>query len=483
MSRTGTGSGEFGSSTLALGERPLTQARRDRVAARRTREWRLLLVGCVAVAAVSLLTPSEPTYDPWAWIIWGREITEGALNTVDGPSWKPLPVLFTTPFALFGDDVAPNLWLVVARAGGLLAVVMAYRLGSRLAGRWAGVIAAVSLLLADDFIRNFLRGNSEGLLVALCLWAVERHLDGHRRDAFLLGFGAALLRPEVWPFFGLYGLWLAWRDPRLRVLVLGCFAATGVLWFLPEWIGSGNPLRAAERARNPNPDSAAFADVPFIEVFVRSGAVLAIPVLAGAVVALVEAWRHRSKAESRVALAFGATAAVLMVAVAAMTQGGFAGNLRYVALPAALVCVLAGAGWVGLVRGARARWGAGGAAAAIVALLAVCVPLSITHITDLGTTAEGVRAEADSYGALPQAIEKAGGRDAMLACGGVYTGPFQVQALAWYMHIHGTQVTIPPDIRPPGTIIAARGRPLARDRRFAPVGAVNAWMVRRTCHR
>ena len=46
-------------------------------------------------------------------------------------------------------------------------------------------------------------------------------------------------------------------------------------------------------------------------------------------------------------------ATILMIAVAAMTEGGFAGNLRYVALPAALVCVLAGAGWVELVRGAR----------------------------------------------------------------------------------------------------------------------------------
>ena len=38
-----------------------------------------------------------------------------------------------------------------------------------------------------------------------------------------------------------------------------------------------------------------------------------------------------------------------------MTQAGFAGNLRYVALPAALVCVLAGAGWVWLVRATNAR--------------------------------------------------------------------------------------------------------------------------------
>ena len=30
--------------------------------------------GCLAVAALTLLFPSTPTYDPWAWILWGREI-------------------------------------------------------------------------------------------------------------------------------------------------------------------------------------------------------------------------------------------------------------------------------------------------------------------------------------------------------------------------------------------------------------------------
>ena len=119
-------------------------------------------------------------------------------------------------------------------------------------------------------MRTFWRGNSEGILVALCLLAVERHLDGRRADAFLLGFGAALLRPEVWPFFGLYGLWLAWVEPRRRLLVLGAFAANGVLWFAPEYWGSGDWLRAANRAHQPNPDSAAFADRPFLEVFRRS---------------------------------------------------------------------------------------------------------------------------------------------------------------------------------------------------------------------
>src|SRR3954452_12884053 len=158
----------------------------EREAPGRASPWKAVVLACLGLAALSLLGPAMPSYDPWAWIIWGREITHLDLNTVSGPSWKPLPILFTTPFALFGDSAAPALWLLIARAGGLLAIAMAYRLGSRLGGRAAGLIAGAALGLAEEFVRNFARGNSEGLLVALCLWAVERHLDGRRTDAFLL---------------------------------------------------------------------------------------------------------------------------------------------------------------------------------------------------------------------------------------------------------------------------------------------------------
>jgi hypothetical protein len=452
----------------------------------RARPVGLLALACVALAALSLLGPSTPTYDPWAWIIWGREVMHLDLVTEGGPSWKPLPILFTAPFSLAGDGPAPELWILVARAGGLLAIAMAYRLAARLAGPAAGVIAAVALALADEFVRNFARGNSEGLLVAFCLLALERHLDGRRRDAFLLGFLAGLLRPEVWPLWALYGLWyvvVEWRGRvpwRTLALVGGAGAITLVVWFVPEYLGSGSLLRAAERARQPNPDSAAFAASPFLEVFRRSAAVLSVPVYAGALIAVVLAARRRSEPSAGVVATLAVLSTALMIAVALMTEGGFAGNLRYVALPAAMVCILAGAGWVWLYRLARRRSAAAGAALA-AAVIAVSAPFMVADGAQFGRQMDRLAWEADLYGAnLKAMIAKAGGEEAIKACGPVYTGAFQTQAVAWYLHLHETDVGIFPF--PPGTMIAPHFTANARDPRFPMVTKTSRWMVGSTCN-
>src|SRR4051795_4181377 len=244
---------------------------------------------CLAVGALSLLAPTTPTYDPWAWLIWGREVLHLNLDTHFGPSWKPLPVALTTIFALV-PGAAPALWVAVARAGALAAIVLAFRVARRLGGGVAGgALAAVSLAISTDFLRFAAVGDSEGLLVALLLAALELHLAGRRRAALWAGFGAALLRPESWPFVGLYAVWLAWREPRLRRLVAGMTIAGAALWFGPELWGSGNALRAGQRARDPNPNALAFAKHPALEVVKRFDSMMPLVAEIGAAVALVTA--------------------------------------------------------------------------------------------------------------------------------------------------------------------------------------------------
>jgi len=82
------------------------------------------LVGAsVALAIASLLLPSAPGYDAWSWLIWGREVLGLELSTEGGPAWKPLPVAITALLtAVVG--AAPEAWLVVARAGAILAVLL-----------------------------------------------------------------------------------------------------------------------------------------------------------------------------------------------------------------------------------------------------------------------------------------------------------------------------------------------------------------------
>src|SRR3954453_8159235 len=314
----------------------------------------------LALTALSFLAPSAPTYDPWAWIIWGREILHLDLSTVDGPSWKPLPVLLTTPFALFGS-LAPDLWLFAARAGAIAGVVMAFRVARRLGGVPAGAAAAAAYAIAPWTLRNAALGNPEGLLVALPLAAIDRHLAGRYRHAFLFALGAGLLRPEVWPFLGLYGLWLFWRDAGARKLVAIGFAALPVLWLLPELWGSGDLLRAAHRAQNPRGNSPAFAENP-IRAVLDQFATMLTPVVGIGLAALVLAvlWRRwPGRRELAIVGALVAGALLWVLEVALMTSDGFSGNIRYLVMPAAVACLVAGAGVGWLARGAFGRRVAG----------------------------------------------------------------------------------------------------------------------------
>jgi hypothetical protein len=172
----------------------------------------LVAAGCLALAVASLAFPAAPTYDPWAWLVFGREVVVPSLglSTVAFTGWKPLPVLFTAPLALFGA-AAPSLWLVVVRTAGLAVVVLAFGLAARVGGLVAGAIAAVAVLACESWLRFLSAGNVEPLVVAFLLGAIELHLRGRRGAAFLLAALVGLARPEVWPLLGAYAVYLTQR--------------------------------------------------------------------------------------------------------------------------------------------------------------------------------------------------------------------------------------------------------------------------------
>src|SRR5437588_117615 len=167
---------------------PAAVRERPSVAAARDHPLLVATLVCAALAAISAgVLPTVPSYDPWSWVVWGREVFDPHLSFFvgGGPSWKPLPVAFTAVFGLFGG-AAPTLWVIAARTGGLLGVVAAYRLASRLVGErhWAivaGLIAAVGVVLTQDWAYYLLRGTSEPMLIGTSPRATVRRGAAPRR--------------------------------------------------------------------------------------------------------------------------------------------------------------------------------------------------------------------------------------------------------------------------------------------------------------
>jgi hypothetical protein len=446
------------------------------------------LIACLALAALSLLFAGAPSYDPMAWLVWGREIAHLDLSTVDGPSWKPLPVAFTTVFSLAGG-AAPALWLVVARAGSLLGLVFAYRLASRLAGVAAGVLAVAALVLSRGWFWSNWIGYSEGLLIALCLWAIERHLDGHHRQAFALGVAAALLRPEVWPFLAAYGIWLWFRQPSMRRLTPGLALLVPALWFIPELIGSGDALRAAGRAREPTVGSGvpALAAHPALALLDSATAAVIVPALVGFALALLKP-RPRPGVD-RVTLALGAGVLAWVGLVAAMTQAGFTGNPRYLIAPTGIGCVVAGVGWARVGGALFARLGLPTAligATTVLVIAAASLPWATPRITAMRAAAPGVVHEAELQHTLPDAVRAAGGRERLLACGQIFSHRYTVPRVAWSLRVHVGDVE--PDPGASGVVLQARRRPGApwlpvAGGGYKTLGQTKVWRVVASCVR
>jgi hypothetical protein len=394
-----------------------------------------MVVGaCVALAGLSLLLPMALSYDPWAWLLWGREILHLDLSTRGGPSFKPLPVAFTTLLGVFGG-AAPYLWLVVVRSAALLALVMAFRLATRLVGggwpgRLAGGLAVVGLALATEFFRTTAMGTSEPLLLALTLVVGDRQPDGHHRQAMVAGYLVGLLRPETWPFLGLYALWLLRLDRSSWRLLVPLAVSVPVLWLGPEYWGSGNALRASARAHRPDHGTYASLAHPVAAAAHDAVRSVTVPVLVGGALALLLAALRGRRDIRPVVLFMGAAAIIWSGIVVAQVASGYAGTPRYFMGAAGLLAVLGGVGW-GLLARTMGRpplaW-----AVTLAATIGVSA-LARSPIDGITDTAPSIGRTAQLQNRLPTVIAHAGGAARVRSCGTTSTGAFQVSLLAWQL--------------------------------------------------
>jgi hypothetical protein len=129
-----------------------------------------------------------------------------------------------------------------------------------------------------------------------------------------------------------------------------------------------------------------------------------------------------------------------VVEVAVMTSDGFSGNIRYLVMPAAILCLLAGIGAGWMVRALLGRRAAGGAlAAGLAVLLGAAFAAPAVHRVPADVRA--VTSQARLNDNVAGLVARAGGAERVRACGDVYTGPFQVPVVAWYTELHTTQVS------------------------------------------
>ncbi len=110
-------------------------------------------------------------------------------------------------------------------------------------------------------------------------------------------------------------------------------------------------------------------------------------------------------------------------------------------------------------------------------------PVIKAKVENVDKTLDKLRYEASLWHTLPGVIDKAGGPTKLLACGNVYSGPFQTQMVAYQLGVHGINVG---DVRPlkespaPGVIFRTRtvpGGPLVAtvpDKRFRARRALRA---------
>lgn len=408
---------------------------------------------CVALAgatvgACALLVVARPQYDPYGWLLWGRELVHGSgFSTANYPSWKPLAAVLAVPVSLAGTAAAA-VWLVVERALALVGLVFAYRLGARLGGRGAGVLAAACTVLVTGWLGEALDGHLEPVLSTLLLAACWCDMQRRRDAAFGLLALAALGRPDVWLALALYAVLLLRERPRAWRFVVPVLAAIPLAWFGGDVLGSGSAFRGGDLARAADNGLATSSQsLPGLYAL-KLGLEGALGVLAlAAVVVFARGVRDRE----RLVITMGVCALSWICTEAISASAGYPADRRF-AMPAAVLVTVLGA--AGLARGVHAVATRFGPRARAVGVAAVGVALAWSAMPALATVRSDARAavvyshNVASLGRLTASLRAAGRLRCHPAVGQRYQAP-----LAWYAGREVRQVGRP---FPDGIALAER---------------------------
>jgi hypothetical protein len=407
----------------------------------RAHPWWSIAVALVIVSvALVAYTRTRPSYDAYGWIVWGYQTIHLSLDLGGAPSWKPLPYLFTVPYALFGHYEL-WLWMITAVAISLAGAVFAGRITFRLlagedparrnAALAGAVFAGLAVLGTEDYMHYVLSVQTDPMIVTFTLAAIDNHLSGRYRWAYVFGVLAALGRPEAWPFVGLYALW-AWRyHKEMRLFIYGGMAVIAFMWFgIPE-ITNGNPLLSGDLAkRSPR----ALHSNKITGTLGRFTELHYLPVWIAALGTIAVAFLRRNL----LVLFLAAGAGLWVIVEVAFALHGWPALPRYVMEPAAVAAVLAGVavGWV-LLEAPRIRRGVPPWAGipVIAVLIAALVPGALARVRTERKDLHHEQGRTHELALLQTTLNRLGGYRHIRNCGEPVSQVEYVSALAWFVHL------------------------------------------------
>jgi hypothetical protein len=412
-------------------------------------EYPWLSTSAVIVAISTVLVVwarTRPSYDAYGWMVWGYQTLHASLDLGGAPSWKPVPFLFTVPFALFGHYQI-WLWMITACAVALAGPVFGARIAFRLCGgrelrhdstplqRFApyaaAFVAGAAVLGIEDYFHYILSAQSDPMLVTFLLAALDMGLIGRYRWALVFGVLTGLGRPEVWPFLGLFMLWCWFKVPGMRWMVIAGVVLIGFMWFGIPTITNGRPDVAGQLAKGSPRELKSNQLVGTIRRFHE---MQYLPVWIAAAFAVVLAAVRRNG----IVLALGVGVVAWLIVEIAFAYHGWPALPRYMFEAAGVVAVLAGVavGWLlrdvpRIVRGAPAWAGAVVAAVLVIAMIPGAVSRARAERLDM----RHERDRTHEISLLESATLRLGGTRHVLNCGQPVTDVGYVSSLAWFYHV------------------------------------------------